>query len=38
MNRVLKIKISGKAHQVFKLIALMAKYKGNMTLGEINGS
>ena len=35
MNRVMIIRASGKAHQVFKLIALMAKYKGRMTLGEI---
>jgi len=34
-NRVIVIRLSGKAHIVFKTIALLARYKGNMTLGEI---
>ena len=29
------IVLSGKAHQVFKYLALLAKEKGNVTLGEL---
>jgi len=29
------IRISGKAHQVFPLLALLAKYQGNKTLEQI---
>ena len=35
MNRRLIIKLSGKADQVFQLFALLAKERGNDTLGQI---
>jgi len=35
MNRVMIIRASGKAHIVFKVLALLAKYQGSKTLGEI---
>ena len=32
---MLIIKLTAKASEVFKLLSLLIKYKGNMTLGEI---
>ena len=33
--RIMVIKMSGKARQVFKLLALLAKERGAETLGQI---
>jgi len=32
---MLVLKLSGKAHQVFRYLALLAKHRGEETLGQI---